>query len=79
MTNILDPGRPLDEKDFFLGRQLMQQLQNETTDGLMLPPKVRLGQAAAAQHTMEELELIGDEYVKNVTQRGQKNALASVR
>ena len=59
----------------------MQQLQNETTDGLMLPPKVRGGYYDAAQHTMEELELIGDEYVKNVTQskRGQKNALASVR
>merc|ERR1719378_351809 len=71
----LNPGRPLEERDFFLGKQmqLRSKIQNETTDRMMLSPKWR-----SQEMSMEELELLGDKHVKDVIAKQGKNALAAV-
>ena len=69
MTEILDPGPPLNESDFFLATQLAKRNQNSSTDAMMRQPE---------HLSMEELEAIGEKYVKKLN-REQRNILASVR
>ena len=65
----LDPGRPLDEDDFFLDSLLQPQLQNSSTDAMMRAPE---------QLSMEELEAIGEKYVKKLNSE-QRNILVPIR
>ena len=69
MYIYLDPGRPLDEDDFFLATQLQHKLMNSTTEEMMRPPQ---------QLTMEELEAIGEQTVKKMN-NGTRNVNAHVR
>ena len=66
---ILDPGKPLDENDFFQATQLARRNQNSSTDAMMKKPE---------HLSMERLEAIGEKYVKNKNKE-QRNILASVR
>ena len=66
---FLDPGRPLDEDDFFMASQLQPQLQNSSTDAMMRAPE---------QLSMEELEAIGEKYVKKLNSE-QRNILVPIR
>merc|ERR1712038_1290619 len=56
----LNPGRPLDDKDFWRGTQMRMLTTNETTDEMLRLP---------------ELEKLGEETVKRLN-REQKNILA---
>ena len=69
MFIYLDPGRPLDEDDFFLATQLQHKLRNSTTEKMMRPPQ---------QLTIEELEDIGGETIKKMN-NGTRNVNANVR
>merc|ERR550532_667226 len=64
----LNPGPPLNETDFFLATQLARRNQNSSTDSMMRAPE---------HLSMEELEAIGEKYVKKLNSE-QRNILASV-
>ena len=68
-TVFIDPGRPLDEDDFYLASQLARRNQNSSSDAMMRPP---------LQLSMEQLEALGEKYVKKLNKE-QRNILASVR
>ena len=68
-TVFSDPGKPLDENDFFKANQLAQRNQNSSTDAMMKAPQ---------QLSMEQLEAIGEKYVKK-SNKEQRNIVASVR
>ena len=57
---MLDPGPPLDDKDFWRAKQLPMLKTNQTTDEMLKLP---------------ELEKLGEETVKRLN-REQKNILA---
>ena len=65
----LDPGRPLDEHDFYLATHLAKRNQNSSSDAMMRAPQ---------QLSMEQLEALGEKYVKKLNKE-QRNILASVR
>ena len=71
-----DPGRPLGDADIFLGKQLELKGLVETSDEMkMRKPILR----NSGDLTMEELEAIGEEYVRNMTgkEKNNKAGLAS--
>ena len=69
MFIYLDPGRPLDEDDFFLATQLQHRVRNSTTDAMMRPPQ---------QLSIEELEDIGEKTLKKLN-NGTRNINANLR
>ena len=70
----LDPGKPLGPKDFWLGKQLQAQTANETTNRMMKLPQWR-----SDEKTMEELEALGEKYVKGNLNNRTRNILEPLK
>ena len=63
-----DPGRPLDDKDFFL----MSPIQNSATDRKMLPIPLLMKKIGTKKDiSLEKLEANGEQTIKKLNKRTQ--------